>query len=416
MPAYYVWTIGCQMNRAESERLEARFASQGYVPAACAEEADVIVVNSCVVRKHAEDKVLNKLYNLRTLKREHPGLRIALTGCFVGQDAAGLSRRFPYVNDFLKPGEIPGWLQREDCSTVLPAKSSVIAFVPIIQGCNNFCTYCIVPYRRGREVSRPISGIVSEVRGLVAGGAKEVTLVGQNVDSYVHDLADKPDLAALLEELNTIDGLLRIRFLTNHPKDMSPHLISAMARMEKVCRKINLPVQAGDDAVLEAMHRSYTVDQYRALVGRLRAPMPDIAITTDVIVGFPVESEGQFQNTFNLLAEIKFDAVHVATYSPRPCTLAASQYADDVQAEVKKARLDTIEQLQEKIAAEINARMLGMEVEVLVETLNKGRWQGRTRSDKLVFFSGGNDLIGKRVMVTIEKTGPWSLQGAATIK
>ena len=404
------------MNRAESERLEARFASHGYSPAACAEEADIIVVNSCVVRQHAEDKVVNKLYNLKTLKRDRPGLRIALTGCFVSQDTAELQKRFTYVDDFLKPGEIPDWLQKEDCSTVLSLSTAVTNFVPIIQGCNNFCSYCIVPYRRGREVSRPVAEIACEVSELVRRGVKEVTLVGQNVDSYGHDLLGKPVLASLLEELNHIDGLLRIRFLTNHPKDISPRLIRSMALLNKVCRQINLPVQAGDDTILEAMHRGYTAAEYRDLVERLRIAMPDIAITTDVIVGFPGESEEQFRKTYNLLAELKFDAVHVAAYSPRPGTLAAHKYADDVPAEVKKARLDAIEQLQGKIAAEINARMLGQTVEVLVEGQNKGRWQGRTRSDKIVFFAGGNDLTGKQIMVTIEKTSSWSLQGKASDK
>ena len=404
------------MNRAESERLEARFASHGYSPAACAEEADIIVVNSCVVRQHAEDKVVNKLYNLKTLKRDRPGLRIALTGCFVSQDTAELQKRFTYVDDFLKPGEIPDWLQKEDCSTVLSRSTAVTNFVPIIQGCNNFCSYCIVPYRRGREVSRPVAEIACEVSELVRRGVKEVTLVGQNVDSYGHDLLGKPVLASLLEELNHIDGLLRIRFLTNHPKDISPRLIRSMALLNKVCRQINLPVQAGDDTILEAMHRGYTAAEYRELVERLRIAMPDIAITTDVIVGFPGESEEQFRKTYNLLAELKFDAVHVAAYSPRPGTLAAHKYADDVPAEVKKARLDAVEQLQGKIAAEINARMLGQTVEVLVEGQNKGRWQGRTRSDKIVFFAGGNDLTGKQIMVTIEKTSSWSLQGKASDK
>jgi tRNA-2-methylthio-N6-dimethylallyladenosine synthase len=236
------------------------------------------------------------------------------------------------------------------------------------------------------------------------------------VDSYGHDLPDKPDLAALLEELSCIDGLLRIRFLTNHPKDMSPRLIEAMSHLDKVCHQINLPAQAGDNALLKAMRRGYTIEQYRALIGRLRDAMPDIAITSDIIVGFPGESDEQFQNTYKLLAEVKFDAVHVAAYSPRPGTLAARTYADDVPAEIKKARLDAVEQLQEKIATEINAQLLGQTVEVLVEAQNKGRWQGRTRNDKIVFFSGAADLIGKPVMVTIEKTSPWSLQGMATDK
>ncbi len=397
------------MNRADSERLEARFAGHGYSAAATAAEADVIVVNSCVVRKHAEDKVVNKICNLKPIKKARPYVRIALTGCFVGQDSSELKKRFPYIDDFLKPGEVPTWL--EDCSPILPAKSGVTAYVPIIQGCNNFCSYCIVPYRRGREVSRPIPEIIEEIKSLIARGTKEVTLVGQNVDSYGHDLNDAPDLADILAEINVIPGLLRIRFLTNHPKDMSPRLIEAMTILNRVCRQINLPVQAGDDTLLSLMKRGYTVSDFRALMTRLRVAMPDIAISTDVIVGFPSESDEQFQNTYKLLAELKFDTVHSAAYSTRSGTLAANKYTDDVPSEVKKARLAAIEALQEKISMEINSKMLGQRVEVLVETHDKGRWRGRTRADKLVFFSGGNDLTGKQVTVIIEKTSAWSVQG-----
>jgi len=412
MPAYYIWTIGCQMNRAESERLEARLARNGYTPSRRTEDADVIVLNSCVVRKHAEDKVVNKLYNLKTLKRDRPDLRIALTGCFVGPDTEELRKRFPYVDYFFKPGEIPDWLAVEQGCAAVPEQPGITAFVPIIQGCDNFCSYCIVPYRRGREKSRPLSEIVCEVRELARRGTREVTLVGQNVDSYGHDLAGKPDLAELLTELNKVEGIARLRFLTNHPKDMSRRLIEAMARLDKVCQQINLPVQAGDNAVLEAMHRGYTVEQYRGLVSELRSRMPDIALTTDVIVGFPGETEVQFRNTYSLLSELKFDAVHAAAYSPRPGTLAAKKYADDVPAAVKKAWLDAIEKLQEGIAGEINAALPGQTLEVLVEGKNKGKWQGRTRSDKLVFFIGGADLTGRLALVHIEKASPWSLQGS----
>lgn len=411
MPSYYIWTIGCQMNRAESERLAALFRSHGYTESSHADTADVIVLNSCVVRKHAEDKVINKLHNLKALKNRLPNIRIILTGCFVGQDPAELYKLFPYVDDFLKPGEFPAWLTKTDCITVPLTPSAISAFVPIIQGCNNFCTYCIVPYRRGREKSRVPEDIVCEVRQLAQRGIKEVTLVGQNVDSYGHDLPDRPDLARLLTELNGIDGLVRLRFLTNHPKDMSQTLIETMARLSKVCRQINLPVQSGDDSILQSMHRGYCAADYRALIARLRQAMPDIAITTDIIVGFPGESEEQFQNTYELLAELKFDAVHVAAYSPRPGTLAASQFIDDVLPESKKTRLTAVETLQERIAGEINAVHLGQTLEVLVDDTNKGRWQSRTRSDKVVFFSGGENLQGKTAMVSIEKTSSWSLQG-----
>ncbi|MCL2679700.1 MAG: tRNA (N6-isopentenyl adenosine(37)-C2)-methylthiotransferase MiaB [Dehalococcoidia bacterium] len=406
---YHIWTIGCQMNRAESERLEVRLAACGYSAASGANNADLIIVNSCVVRQRAEDKVVNKLHNLKALKRDRPHMRIALTGCFVGEDIEALRKQFPYVDDFFPPGEIPEWLNGENC-LILPERAAISVYVPIIQGCNNFCTYCIVPYRRGREKSRPLTEIITEVRQLAAGGVKEVTLVGQTVDSYGHDLPDKPDLADLLSEINDIEGLLRLRFLTNHPKDMSPRLIEAMARLSKVCRQVNLPVQAGDDTVLKAMRRGYTVEQYRDLVRRLREAMPDIAITTDLIVGFPGETDEQFKNSYDLMAELKFDAIHIAAYSPRAGTKAAL-LPDTVPPEVKKSRLAAIEQLEEGIARGINATLIGQTVSVLVEGNDKNRWRGRTRHDKIVFFSGDGGLVGKEVDVIIEHATAWSLVG-----
>ncbi|MCL2615571.1 MAG: MiaB/RimO family radical SAM methylthiotransferase [Dehalococcoidia bacterium] len=411
MGSYYIWTIGCQMNRAESERLSVRFRSHGYMEAPNAEAADVVVVNSCVVRKHAEDKVFNKLHNLKALKKRRPDMRIVLTGCFVGQTPAELQALFPYVDDFLRPGEFPDWLPETDCAPVVPVHPAVSAYVPIIQGCNNFCTYCVVPYRRGREKSRLPEDIICEVRRLVQHGIKEVILVGQNVDSYGHDLQGCTNLAQLLTELNGIEGLSRLRFLTNHPKDMTQTLIDAVACLDKVCRQINLPVQSGNDDILRAMNRGYTVADYRDLMLRLRRVMPDIAITTDVIVGFPGEDDTHFQNTYELLTELRFDAVHVAAYSPRPGTLAANRLVDDVPQDTKKARLAAVESLQARIASEINAAYLGQTLEVLVDGTNKSRWQGRTRSDKMVFFSSAEDLQGKTVLVQIGKTSPWSLQG-----
>jgi tRNA-2-methylthio-N6-dimethylallyladenosine synthase len=269
-----------------------------------------------------------------------------------------------------------------------------------------------VPYRRGREKSRPLQEIYDEVSCLAKSGVKEVVLVGQNVDAYGHDLPEKPDLAGLLYLLSDIDGISRIRFLTNHPQDMSARLIEAMAALPKVCREINLPFQAGSDDMLKKMRRGYTADDYRRLVGRLRQRMPDIALSTDVIVGFPGETDEQFQDTLKLLKEVRFDAVHVAAYSVRPGTIAARELPDDVPAAVKKARLEAVESLEAVIAAGINAGLLGQKLEVLVEGRDKGKWHGRTRSGKLVFFAGdGEDLTGKLVNIKIDKTSPWSLQG-----
>ena len=418
MPSYHIWTVGCQMNKADSAELAHALEERGYRPAPAADEADIIVVNSCVVRQSAENRVLSKLGSLRALKRARPGVVLALTGCLVGSDLDGLSSRFPHVDLFLRPQETDELLEmasarRSLCEThPTPSPPVPTAFVSIIKGCDNFCSYCIVPYRRGREESRPPAEVVRQVRDLVGRGAREVTLLGQNVDSYGHDLPGRPDLAGLLEEIDAIEGLARIRFLTSHPKDMSQRLIEAVARLGKVCEHISLPLQAGDDAILEAMRRGYTAARYRELVGRIREAILGVALSTDVIVGFPGETEGQFMRTVKLLSEVEFDVVHVAAYSPRPGTVAAREFEDNVPPQEKKRRLRAVEELQSGVAAAINARLLGTEVEVLVEGMRGGRWYGRTRGDKLVFFDDdAADRQGQLVQVRVERTSPWALQG-----
>ena len=346
MPTYHIWTIGCQMNKAESERLAARFEELGYRVAKGVNDADLIILNSCVVRQSAEDRVINKLHDLKHLKKEKPDLLLALTGCIVDSDTSPLHKKFPFIDQFFKAGEYPPWLEKSTSAT-LPEKANPSVYLPISQGCDNFCSYCIVPYRRGRERSRLLEEIICEAEELVRRGAKEIILVGQNVDSYGHDLPGKPDLASLLQELNKIKQLKRLRFLTNHPKDMSDNLIDAIADLDKVCEQINLPVQAGSNAILKAMRRGYTATQYRQLVKKIRKKIPDIAITTDVIVGFPGESATQIQATLDLLSEIKFATVHVAAYSPREGTTAARDLEDNVPPEEKKARLNSVERLQE---------------------------------------------------------------------
>jgi tRNA-2-methylthio-N6-dimethylallyladenosine synthase len=411
MNKYHIWTIGCQMNKAESERLGSYFEGLGYEIADSAAEADLIVLNSCVVRQHAEDRVVNKLHALKTLKQAKPNLTLAVTGCLVNADTARLKERFPQVDHFFGPGERPQWLEGEGWRQILPRHPAPCSYVPIIQGCNNFCAYCIVPYRRGRERSRPLAEIVDEVRELVGRGTREVTLLGQNVDSYGHDLPGKPDLADLLYELNPIEGLARIRFLTNHPKDMSPRLIEAIAGLDKVCEQLNLPVQAGSNEILKAMKRGYTIEHYRRLIAEIRSRIPEIALTTDVIVGFPLETEEQFLQTADLLEELRFDAVHVAAYSPRAGTYAAKNLEDNVPPEEKKRRLDEVERLQKGIATEINARLQNKVVEVLVEGKARDRWQSRARNGKLVFFNDNSDRLGQLVKIRIEQTSPWSLRG-----
>ena len=419
--SYYIWTIGCQMNVADSERLESALLQLGLQQAPEPAEADVIVLNSCVVRQSAEDKVTGMLTSLKPLKGRRPDRVLALMGCMVGPRTDALQKRFPYVDAFMRPQEYKPLLDllgdrmgidAEGClGTLVPPHASVTAFIPIIHGCDKFCTFCIIPYRRGRERSRTIAEVVREAELLAARGVKEVTLLGQNVDSYGNDLPGNGDLADLLATVSEIEGLERVRFLTSHPNDMSGRIIDAVASLEKVCEHFNLPFQAGDDGVLKAMRRGYTCDDYRRLVERIRATVPNVSLGTDLIVGFPGESEAAFQQTVEMLEEVRFGKVHAAAYSTRPGTIAARRMEDDVPAEEKKRRLKVIEALQERIATEINAGLLHTTQEVLVEGREKGKWRGRSRNDKLVFADDPRELLGQTVTMRIEKTSPWSLQG-----
>ncbi len=416
MLRYHIWTIGCQMNRAESRRIAGYLQSAGGQPVIRLSDADLVVLNTCVVRQSAENKVLGTLGLLKGLKSRRPDLRVLVTGCFAGSEN-DLAERFPEIDFSFRPGDYEGfiaWCMRQGISperASLPGDASPCAFVPIIRGCDNFCSYCVVPYRRGRELSRPVDEIVCEVQGMVGQGIKEVTLLGQNVDSYGHDLPGHPDLADLLTELNGIDELARIRFLTNHPKDISLKLIDTVAWSDRVCEHIELPVQSGDDDILKAMRRGYTVEQYIELVNTIQQRIPDVSLSTDIIVGFPGETEEQFGRTYSLIESLRFDVVHVAAYSPRPDTEAAREYRDDVPRAVKKARLAAVEALQERIASDINVRLHGTQVEILVEGQKKGKWFGRTRSDKLVFFAAPDDWAGRLAEVRISRTSPWSLGG-----
>jgi len=407
------------MNKAESQRVADYLGLLSYKATRSLRSADLVVLNTCVVRQSAEDKVLGTLGYVKGIKNYNPDLFVLVTGCFVNSNIQQLRRNFPHVDLFFKPGDyvkLAKWAERLGIvppKTGLPLtkNTTVCAFVPIIRGCDNFCSYCIVPYRRGREKSRPVKEIVCEVDRLVSCGTKEVTLLGQNVNSYGHDLPRKPDLSDLLNELNSIDGLVRIRFLTNHPKDMSQKLIKAIASLGKVCEHVSLPLQSGDDDILKAMNRGYTGEQYRQLIHTLRSDIPEIAISTDVIVGFPGESDEQFDHTLAVLEKIQFDTVHVATYSPRLGTIASREYRDDVPFEIKKERLNKVEALQAGIAGEINSGFQGTTVEILVDGKKREKWYGRTRGDKVAFFENSDDYLGQMVYVTITKTSPWALQG-----
>ena len=421
MRNYHIWTVGCQMNKADSERLESALGQMGLSSTASPRDADVIVLNSCVVRQSAEDRVVGMLTSLKPIKQKHPDRVVALMGCMVGPRTGALEDRFPYADLFMRPQEFQPLIDLlgdrmgidpEGCVGPLSAKPDVAAFIPIIHGCDKFCTFCIIPYRRGREVCRPVDEIVNEVRLLAARGVKEVTLLGQNVDSYGHDLPGQPDLGDLLAAVNEVEGLERIRFLTSHPNDMSDHIIDAVADLDKVCEHVNLPFQAGDDEVLRNMRRGYTNGDYRRLVERIRTRVPGVSLSTDVIVGFCGETPEQFERTWELIRDIRFDKVHAAAYSPRPGTIAARKLEDDVDHEEKRARLKAIEELQESILTEKNAGLVGETFEVLVEGRKRGSWYGRNRNDKLVYFDDEADRKGDLVRISVERAGPWSLRGA----
>jgi tRNA-2-methylthio-N6-dimethylallyladenosine synthase len=425
---FFVWTIGCQMNEADSAKIAAMLQEVGFRPTEHEEEADVVVLNSCVVRQAAEDKVAGKLNSLAGMKRRRPEVPIVLTGCLVTRQQETLRQRFPHVDLFFDPSDfdqlqrvVPELEDLEDDLARLPhyylpeaaadgGTATVTAYVPIIYGCNFLCSYCIVPYRRGKERSRPAADVVREVEELVAKGVREVTLLGQTVNAYGHDLDERVGLADLLRAVDAVPGLDRLRFLTSHPKYMSDEIIDAMASLPSVCEHLNLPVQAGDDEVLRRMRRTYGREEWKERIAYARQRMPSLTVATDVIVGFPGETDAQFGRTYDLLEEVGCDKVHLAMYSPRPGTLSA-RWDDDVPHGEKQRRHRELEGLQERLCGERNARRLGDRVEVLVEGSAKGRWSGRTRGNTLVHFADERDVLGKLVDVTITQTGPWFLIG-----
>jgi len=517
LPSFYIWTLGCQMNRSDSEEMAGRLLTAGCDEATSMESADLIVINTCAIREAAEAKVIGRQGQLAKLKAGHAGLRVVMTGCSVREiNRAGLARRYPAIDLFLRPDEEPELVDRLGLASAqapvgalssggvavafgawpgtgtigattvvgrsvvgvadhLPGTraaavadgavhrgSAVSAWLPIIYGCDKTCSYCIVPFSRGPERSRPFDHVVAEARGLGSQGYREVTLLGQNVNSYGHDLAPeerfghirterwagrrldlgaRPDLAELIraiDGLRTSDGssaIQRLRFITSHPWDLSDRLIDAMAECPSVCEALHLPVQSGDDAVLKRMGRQYTVEHYRERLDRIRAAVPDIAISTDVIVGFCGETEAQYQSTLRLLEAVRYDQVFAAAYSERPGT-PATHLADDVPADVKRRRLNELLAVQEPIGLERNRAWLGREVEVLVDTIvpqrshdhdehgpedgqpaiapgrGEVRLSGRTRQNKLVHLAGPVAWVGRPIEVRIEHAGPYSLRAA----
>jgi tRNA-2-methylthio-N6-dimethylallyladenosine synthase len=436
IPGYAIWTVGCQMNEADARAVASHLEACGFQPVA-ETEADLILVTSCVVRQQAEDKVVGHLRHLEAEKRRRPGLRIALMGCLVGMGPGDdLRGRFPFVDVFLPPSDprpLVDWLLQEglgikrggssedesgcglDPATLPPSRrGAVSAHVPAVLGCSHACAYCIIPQRRGRERSRPRAEILNEARRLAGEGVREIILLGQIVDRYGLDLDPPLDLADLLRDLAGLDGLDRIRFLTSHPSYFPDTVLDAVAEFPRLCPHFVLPIQTGHDEILTRMRRRYTVEDYRRLIDRIRLRLPAAAIHTDLIVGFPGETEAHFEETVRRVEEFHFDKIHLAKYSPRPGTYAALHYPDDVSAEDKERRRLRIEELQHQIQDQTNRRYLNQVVEVLVEQPDPrrpGRWRGRTPEDRLVFIESPDALKGRLVPVRIHWTGPYTMLG-----
>ena len=421
------------MNTADSQRVAAALENLGYKNSANPQGADVIVLNTCVVRQSAENKALGRLTSLKSLKQAHPEKIINLMGCLVGiHGAAEMKEGFPYVDVFSQPSDPrplidflskPKWQEMarkqqiedildEEFAYTLPSSQQgklISAFLPAVFGCSHACSYCIIPLRRGSEISRPPDAVLADARALVEQGVKEITLLGQIVDRYGLDKPGYPTLSGLLRSMHAIEGLERIRFLTSHPNWMSDELLDSIAELPKVMPHFELPIQSGDDQVLRNMRRGYTVEKFLRLVEKIRARFNPVSIATDLIVGFPGESEQQFEHSVEAIKAIRPDMTHVARYSPRPGTYSALHMPDDVAAEEKMRRFRVIEALQEKIASEINATYLNQQVPVLFEDKQKHRWRGRTPTNKLVFAESDENLRGVVREVTITWAGPWSM-------
>lgn len=422
------------MNVADSDRLARALGSLGLEETSDALQAEMIILNTCVVRQSAEDRALGRLNSLQPLKRKNPDLIIGLMGCLVGiHGNLAMEKRYPWVDIFAAPSDPEPFLRfldnrinknasetwRMQVDNVLDAefgvttetRHTVSENLPIVLGCSHACAYCVIPGRRGKERSRDPQKILSEARAMVAHGAKELVLLGQIVDRYGLDLETGIHLPQLLAELSDIDGLERIRFLTSHPNWMTDELIDAVASLPKLMPHIEVPVQAGDDEILQAMRRGYSNQDYRNLIARLRNTIPDVSIGTDIIVGFPGESEAAFEQTYTLLEDLRLDVAHLARYSPRPNTYSAKFLSDDVPAEEKMRRFRALEDLQKQVVGEINQKFLGQIQPVLFEGKSKERWRGRTPTNRLVFVENNENLIGQIRDVRVNWTGPWSLLG-----
>jgi len=430
----YVDTYGCQQNEADSERLRGYLARMGYAFSPTEEGADLVLLNTCAIREHAEQRVFGNVGALTHTKRRHPEQVICLCGCMARQDhvAQRLRQSFPHVDLVFGPQllwQFPQLLldrltsgkrvfATEDVPGAVAEGIPVVrqnrqkAWVSIMYGCNNFCTYCIVPYVRGRERSRRPEDILAEVRELAQAGYQDITLLGQNVNSYGkdHKLADFADLLKMVDK---VPGIRRVRFMTSHPKDLSDKVIAAIRDGEHLCEHIHLPVQYGSNRILKAMNRVYTVESYRDLVRRIRAAIPDVSLTTDLIVGFPGETDEDFQQMLDFLREIRYDSAYTFIYSKRSGTPAATM-ENQVDESVKKERLNALMAVQNEISLAINEKLLGKTLEIMVEGPSKNEpsvWMGRTRTNKIVLFAHAGEKPGDFIDVRITHPQTWVLKG-----
>ena len=433
-PGYYIQTFGCQQNEADSERLAGLASLMGYRAVATPSEASLILVNTCAIREHAEKKALSVIGEYKHIKEQNPELIIGIGGCMVTQRhrADKLKMSYPYVAFTFDTGaihKVPSLVKKvmekrgrsfvisdeykiaEGIPTVRTSKHS--AWLSIMYGCNNFCTYCIVPYVRGRERSRRPEDIIAEARELIAGGAKEITLLGQNVNSYGRDLDVDESIASLIKKICALEGDFRVRFMTSHPKDASEELLEVVATEEKVVKHFHLPVQSGSSEVLRRMNRRYTAEHYLGIIKSLKEKYPDITLTTDIIVGFPGETDGDFEATLEMLRTVEYDMIFSFIYSPRIGTPAA-EMEGQVPAEVSGARFKRLLALQDEICEKRNARFVGRRVKVLVEGVSKSDSEmltGRGDMARPVHFKGDESLIGSFVQLEIISSGAYSMEG-----
>ena len=429
---YKILVYGCQMNIADAERMEGQLQAAGYARTEETANADIILINTCCVRETAEDKVYGKIGEVKKIKEKNPKLIFGIAGCMAQKEGDNLMRRAPHIDFVLGTGKVQELTRiiaeiRAEHSPVVDVALSdseiaedlpvarggkFSAWVPIMYGCNNYCTYCIVPYVRGRERSRAPEEVVAEVRRAVAEGYREVTLLGQNVNSYGKDHKEA-DFADLLRMVDEVEGIRRVRFMTSHPKDISDKLIDTIKSGAHICEHIHLPVQYGSSRLLKAMNRGYTVEKYRERALRVREALPEASLTTDLIVGFPGETEEDFAQMLAFLREMRYDSAYTFLYSKCSGTPAANM-ADQVADEVKHVRLNALMEEQNAISRAINDRLLGAQLEVMVEGASKNDlnvWSGRTRTNKIVLFPHGTEQAGDFVHVRIDRAQTWVLKG-----